>query len=245
MGGASLARGGSADLQSSGLNASLRNAVESWEGAPRVPRAGGTPGGPKILIDLKATSRRAERTGGSLRQLVRVRALKQVPDLWVLWDVSGSMTEYIPHFLPWMRGVVRNRPRCRVFAFGATVTDVTDALGQDDRAGLPLLNQALAWGGGTAISRAVDFVVAQEGLRPSSVTLMVSDGWEAEAPDRLAGALVRLKQKTGRLVWVNPLASTPGYRPVQRGIQVAMRYSDIMASGTYERLQQLGRQVGR
>lgn len=240
-----MARGGAAELPPPRLTAAVRNAIDSWSGSPRIPRAGGVSGGPKILIDLKATTRRAERTGGSLRQLVRKRALKQVPDLWVLWDVSGSMAEYIPHFLPWMRGVVTRRPGCRVFAFGATVTDVTTALQRDDREGRTLLNQALTWGGGTAISRAVDFVVGQGALRPSSVTVIVSDGWEAEAPDRLGGALARLRQKTGRLVWVNPLASTPGYRPVQRGIQVAMRYSDIMASGTYPRLRELGRQVER
>lgn len=221
-------------------------AVLAWTGDPRRPALKGRRHGIGGRVNLARTIREARRQGGRLMRLVREPAPRRPRDLVVLWDVSGSMAEYIPHYLPWLHGVVVRRPRTRVVIFGTEAVEVTPLLrGPYGRARATLEAVRHAWGGGTAIGRAVD-VVNREVLPragPSVMVVVISDGWEAEPEARLNRALARLKRRVDRLVWVNPLAATPGYRPVQRGIVVARRYADRMAAGaTYPGLETLGLQ---
>src|SRR4029079_7527716 len=44
-----------------------------------------------------------------------------------------------------------------------------------------------------------------------------------------------------RLVWLNPLAGTPGYQPLAAGMRAALPYiDDFLAAGTVESLERLG-----
>ncbi|MCL8207696.1 MAG: VWA domain-containing protein [Actinomycetia bacterium] len=246
VGGATLRAGGRIALPAAAMGGALWAAVQAWAGDPRRLALKGRRHGLGGRINWARTIRAARRTGGRLVRLVREPEPRRPLDLVVLWDVSGSMAEYIPHYLPWLYGVVGRRPRTRVVIFGTEAVDVTALLhGPYARARATLEAVRHAWGGGTAIGRAVDVLNADvlPKTGPSVLVVVISDGWEAEPEGRLNRALARLKQRADRLVWINPLAATPGYRPVQRGIVVARRYADRMAAGaSYPDLETLGLQ---
>jgi uncharacterized protein with von Willebrand factor type A (vWA) domain len=233
-------------LPSAEFGGALWAAVAAWSGDARRLALKGRRQGIGGRVNLARTIRQARRRGGRLWQLVREPAPRRPLDLVVLWDVSGSMAEYIPHYLPWLYGVSMRRPRTRVVIFGTEAVDVTGLLrGPYARARQTLEAVRHAWGGGTAIGRAVDVVNRQvlAHAGPSVMVVIISDGWEAEPELGLNRALARLKRRVERLVWINPLAATPGYRPIQRGIVVARRYADRMAAGaTYPALETLGLQ---
>jgi uncharacterized protein with von Willebrand factor type A (vWA) domain len=231
VGGASLAPGGPLDAPGLASGAQLARAVRAWTGRPVIPSAVGSHAGAPARADWRMTLRQAARRGAEVVwPFRRPRRRRPIP-LVVLWDVSGSMGEYIPLYLPWLAGLARARRQVRVVAFGPTVVDITPLL----RDGGPRLKAALrhlsVFGGGTAIGRAVASLLEQGMVRAADAVVIISDGWEGESSERLASALARLRGRARRILWLNPLRATPGYRPVQRGMVVAHRYVDRVAAG--------------
>jgi uncharacterized protein with von Willebrand factor type A (vWA) domain len=213
------------------LAAALRQAVEAWRGRERRVGRRGVRRGPRVEPDWATVRRQAARRGGLVLVAAhRARRRRPVPVV-VLWDVSGSMGEYVPLYLPWLRELARRRAHLRVLAFGPAVEDVTALLRRDLGEVADTLRRMSVFGGGTAIGRAVEVMLEADAVRASSLVIIISDGWEGESPERLARALARLRGRARRLMWLNPLRATPGYRPLQRGMMVAARYMDRVAAG--------------
>ena len=56
--------------------------------------------------------------------------------------------------------------------------------------------------------------------RPRSLQIYGSD------PDMLGREMARLQRSCRRLIWLNPLLGAPGYQPLTRGMQAALRFVD-------------------
>jgi uncharacterized protein with von Willebrand factor type A (vWA) domain len=104
------------------------------------------------------------------------------------------------------------------------------------------------WAGGTRIGDAFrDFNQhwARRTLRTSGVVIVVSDGWDRGDPGLVASETARLRRNCHRLVWLNPLAGTPGYQPLAGGMRAAFPYiDDFLAAGTVANLERLGEILG-
>ena len=60
-------------------------------------------------------------------------------------------------------------------------------------------------------------------------------------PALVAAETARLRRNCHRLVWLNPLASAPGYQPLAAGMKAAFPYiDDFLAAGTLASLERLG-----
>ena len=59
--------------------------------------------------------------------------------------------------------------------------------------------------------------------------LVLSDGWDTGDPDLLAGELLKIKRRAGRLIWLNPLLGNPAYQPLTRGMAAALPILDRFA----------------
>jgi uncharacterized protein with von Willebrand factor type A (vWA) domain len=59
--------------------------------------------------------------------------------------------------------------------------------------------------------------------------LILSDGWDTDAPDTLVTELSILKQRAKRLIWLNPLLGLDQYEPVTRGMSAALPFIDVFA----------------
>jgi uncharacterized protein with von Willebrand factor type A (vWA) domain len=104
------------------------------------------------------------------------------------------------------------------------------------------------WAGGTRIGdsfRTFNQRWARRSLRTSGVVIVVSDGWDRGDPSLVATETARLRRNCHRLVWLNPLAGTPGYQPLAGGMRAAYPYiDDFLAAGTVASLERLGEILG-
>jgi uncharacterized protein with von Willebrand factor type A (vWA) domain len=73
---------------------------------------------------------------------------------------------------------------------------------------------------------------ARRVINSRTAVMIVSDGYDTGEPERLAAALVRLRRRARRVVWLNPLSKRPGYAPICQGMQAAMPHLDLLAPGS-------------
>jgi uncharacterized protein with von Willebrand factor type A (vWA) domain len=136
--------------------------------------------------------------------------------------------------------------RTESFVFGTRLTRVTRLLRDRDRdrALLRVSEAVTDWAGGTRIGESFhEFNQrwARRVLRSSGVVIVVSDGWDRGDPALVAEETARLRRNCHRLIWLNPLAGTPGYRPLAAGMAAAFPFiDDFLPAGTIASLERLG-----
>jgi uncharacterized protein with von Willebrand factor type A (vWA) domain len=187
------------------------------------------PGGRRELA-WGPTLRRSLRAGGEVLDLRFNKRRQRSRRLVVLADVSGSMdisTPYIFHFLKGLAGVWR---QVELFVFATRLTRATAWLARSEvrtfMRRLPNLVPDLA--GGTRMGPALSALFRIHGRRlgPSTVALLVSDGWDRGDPAQLKREMARLHKRCHRVIWLNPLLESPRYEPINRGMAAALPYID-------------------
>jgi uncharacterized protein with von Willebrand factor type A (vWA) domain len=117
-----------------------------------------------------------------------------------------------------------------------------------DRALSRVADSVNDWAGGTRIGdsfRTFNQRWARRSLRTSGVVIVVSDGWDRGDPALVAAETARLRRNCHRLVWLNPLAGTPGYQPLAGGMRAAYPFiDDFLPAGTVASLERLGEILG-
>ena len=199
----------------------------------------------------RAMFRRNLGTGGQLLTWVWRRQIREPRSLVVLCDISGSMERHSRLLLRFIQALsAASEVRTESFVFGTRLTRVTRLLRDRDR------DRALArvadsvndWAGGTRIGdsfRTFNQRWARRSLRTSGVVIVVSDGWDRGDPALVASETARLRRNCHRLVWLNPLAGTPGYQPLAGGMRAAFPYiDDFLPAGTVASLERLGEILG-
>jgi uncharacterized protein len=199
----------------------------------------------------RAMFRRNLGTGGQLLTWVWRRQVKEPRSLVVICDISGSMERHSRLLLRFVQALsAASEVRTESFVFGTRLTRVTRILRDRDR------DRALArvaetvndWAGGTRIGesfRTFNQTWARRTLRTSGVVIVVSDGWDRGDPAIVATETARLRRNCHRLIWLNPLAGTPGYQPLAGGMRAAYPYvDDFLPAGTVASLERLGEILG-
>ncbi len=199
----------------------------------------------------RAMFRRNLGTGGQLLTWVWRRQIREPRSLVVLCDISGSMERHSRLLLRFVQALsAASEVRTESFVFGTRLTRVTRLLRDRDR------DRALArvadsvndWAGGTRIGesfRTFNQQWARRSLRTSGVVIVVSDGWDRGDPTLVASETARLRRNCHRLIWLNPLAGTPGYQPLAGGMRAAFPYiDDFLPAGTVASLERLGEILG-
>jgi uncharacterized protein with von Willebrand factor type A (vWA) domain len=164
----------------------------------------------------------------------RVRRLAR-RRLVVLCDVSASMTPYTRLLLLFLHALAARYPAIELFLFSTRLTRVTRPF-VDRPLGDALTHvrdTARDWSGGTRIGEALrTFNVewSRRVLRGGAVALLISDGWDLGEPDLLQAEIARLQRACHRLIWLNPLAGSPGYEPLTRGMRAALPSVDDFLS---------------
>ncbi len=184
---------------------------------------------------------------GELTEWVWRRQVREPRQLVVLCDISGSMERHARLLLRFIQALARtNEVRTESFVFGTRLTRVTRLLKDRnrDRALERVADSVNDWAGGTRIGesfRDFNHRWARRTLRTSGVVIVVSDGWDRGDPALVAAETARLRRNCHRLVWLNPLASAPGYLPLAAGMKAAYPYiDDFLPAGTLGSLERLG-----
>jgi hypothetical protein len=199
------------------------------------------------LLAPRTMLRRNIATGGQFTEWIWRRPTKRPRQIVVLCDISGSMERHARLLLRFVQALsAASSVKTESFVFGTRLTRVTRLLRDRDR------DRALArvadsvndWAGGTRIGESFqDFNRhwARRTLRTSGVVIVVSDGWDRGDPALVATETARLRRNCHRLVWLNPLAGTPGYEPLAGGMRAALPYvDDFVPAGTVASLERLG-----
>ena len=61
------------------------------------------------------------------------------------------------------------------------------------------------------------------------MVVILSDGWDTGDPEELAVELRKLRMRSRKLVWLNPLLGSPDYEPLTQGMQAALPHLDVFA----------------
>ena len=198
------------------------------------------------IVAPRAMFRRSLATGGDVLDWVWRRPVRRPRALVVICDISGSMERHARVLLRFSQALAGSSVRTEAFVFGTKLTRVTRLLRDRDRD--RALDRVAAtvtdWSGGTRIGeslREFNQRWARRVLRSSSVVVIVSDGWDRGDPALVARETARLQRSCHRLIWLNPLASTPGYQPLAGGMSAAMPFiDDFVPAGTLASLERLG-----
>ncbi len=199
------------------------------------------------LLSPRTMMRRNISTGGQFTEWVWRRPTKRPRQIVVLCDISGSMERHSRLLLRFVQALsAASSVKTELFVFGTRLTRVTRLLRDRDRdrALAKVADSVNDWAGGTRIGESFrDFNLhwARRTLRTSGVVIVVSDGWDRGDPALVATETARLRRNCHRLVWLNPLAGTPGYEPLAGGMRAALPYiDDFVPAGTVASLERLG-----
>lgn len=183
-------------------------------------------------VDLRRTMR-ANLTRGELIELRRRERKPRKVRLVLLCDISGSMDLYSRFFLQFLYALQNVFGRVETFTFSTRLTRITDHLkGRTYRQVLRRLSDVRDWSGGTRIGECLADFNREWGSRlldRYTIVLVLSDGWDTGDPDLLAGELLKIKRRAGRLIWLNPLLGNPAYQPLTRGMAAALPILDRFA----------------
>lgn len=169
-------------------------------------------------LDVRRTLRESLRTGGVPVQPAWRTPRRERPRLFILVDVSRSMETHAQLFLRIARAFVQ-AAGARVFVFHTRLAEVTPLLQRDSAAVQEKVNAVTAgFGGGTRIATSVaDFVGvhARAQLGRSARVWVLSDGFDADEPHRLAEQLQRVRGRGARITWFHPNPQRPASAAVQ------------------------------
>ncbi len=213
------------------LEQTLTRASARW---PRRRTRRTTVGRSGRSVGLRATMAHSRRTGFEPATLMMLRPRYRPRRIVMLCDVSASMRAQATAYLHLMRALVRTTD-AEVFAFATGMTRLTPALAHRSPAeAVAAATQAVADRfGGTRIGSNVAELLAgrYRDLVRGAIVLIGSDGWDADEPEVLERAMVRLRRRAHRVVWINPRAAAPGFRPAVSGMAAALPHCDRMVPG--------------
>jgi uncharacterized protein len=204
-------------------------------------------------IDARRTLRASLRQGGEITTLARKKPAIRWPNLVVICDISGSMSQYSRMVLHFLHAVANRRgqgwARVHGFTFGTRLTNITHHLRtRDVDAALAQAGaQAQDWSGGTRIGACLhDFNRdwSRRVLGQGAVVLLITDGLDRDDAGQLGREMERLHLSARRLIWLNPLLRWDGFAPKASGIRAMLPHVDCLrASHSIASLAALGAAV--
>ena len=195
---------------------------------------------PQGRIDIARSMRAAMKRGGDMQELARKKPRERYPNLVVLCDISGSMSQYSRTVLHFLHAVANARgagwAQVHAFTFGTRLTNITRHLAtRDVDAALKAAGaQAQDWEGGTRIGASIEAFNRDWSRRvmgQGAVVLLITDGLDRDAPDDLARQMQRLQLTARRLIWINPLLRWDGFAPKAAGIRAMLPHVDSFRAG--------------
>ncbi len=191
-------------------------------------------------VDRARTLRASMRQGGELHAISQARRRERWPNLVVLCDISGSMSQYSRVILHFLHAVSNAKgagwAKVHAFTFGTRLTNITRHLRQRDvDAALAAAGaEAQDWEGGTRIGtclHAFNRDWSRRVLGQGAVVLLITDGLDRDGPDALSHEMKRLHLSTRRLIWLNPLLRWEGFAPRAQGIAAMLPHVDSFRAG--------------
>ena len=200
-------------------------------------------------IDKVKTLRASLRKGGDFTALHRKEPRIRWPNLIVLCDISGSMSQYSRMVLHFLHAVSNHKgagwSKVHAFTFGTRLTNISRHMKtRDVDAALAAAGaEAQDWEGGTRIAHCLHSFNRDWSRRvmgQGAVVLLITDGLDRGDDGDLAKETQRLGLSAKRLIWLNPLLRWDGFAPKATGIRAMLPHVDsFRASHSIASLQDL------
>jgi uncharacterized protein len=179
-------------------------------------------------VDLRRTLRLSLTRGEPIELARRERRILKTK-LVLLCDVSGSMDLYSRLLVQFLYALQNQLGRMETFVFSTRLHRITDELrGSSYAAALARLGDVRDWSGGTKIGESLH--AFHDGWRHlldrETVVIVLSDGWDTGEPALLSEAMVALRRRAGKVIWLNPLLGSPDYQPLTQGMMAALPHVD-------------------
>jgi uncharacterized protein with von Willebrand factor type A (vWA) domain len=193
--------------------------------------------------------RRALAAGGEALRWRWLRRVQRPRPMVLICDISGSMERYSRFMLRFAHALRRSGAPVEVFVFATRLTRITRQLKlrTADAALRRVAESVVDWSGGTRIGeclRELNQRWVRRTVRSGAVVLLVSDGWERGDPALLAREMATLQRSCYRLIWLDPLASRPGFEPATVGLRAALPYiDDLVPCGSVISLTQMAERL--
>lgn len=192
------------------------------------------------IADWRATMRRAMRQGGEITSFQTRKKRERYPNLVVICDISGSMSQYSRAVLHFLHAVSNAKgqgwAKVHAFTFGTRLTNITRHLKHRDvDAALAAAGaEAQDWEGGTRIGECIDRFNrdwSRRVLGQGAVILLITDGLDRDPEGGLGKAMERLHLSSRQLIWLNPLLRWEGFAPKARGIMEMLPHVTSFRAG--------------
>ncbi|MGD9903671.1 MAG: VWA domain-containing protein [Vicinamibacterales bacterium] len=198
-------------------------------------------------FDLRRTWRASVQTGGEAIAVRWLRRIHRSPRFALLIDASRSMAGADATALDVAVALASATSRLDAYVFSTDLRRITPEVHRA-AAGQPgvLRVARQAWGGGTNIGASLRAFLQRHGDRPvgrNTVVFVMSDGLDVGPPALLVEGMRALHRRAAAVVWLNPLAATPGFEPTAQGMAAARPY--VTALATVEGPDDLSRLAGR
>jgi uncharacterized protein with von Willebrand factor type A (vWA) domain len=170
-------------------------------------------------------------SGGETLRWTWLRRAPRPRPIVLVCDISGSMERYSRFLLRFAHTLRKSGAPVEVFVFATRLTRITRQLGlrTADTALRRVAEKVVDWNGGTRIGeslRELNRRWVRRTVRSGAVVLLVSDGWERGDPELLAREMATLRRSCHRLIWLDPLAGRPDFKPATVGLRAALPYID-------------------
>jgi len=202
-------------------------------------------------LHFRKTIRHSLATGGEPLRLLRKKRPDRTRKIVAICDVSGSMSVYSRVFLAFLAGLMRADNAADAYLFHTRLVRITEALRDKNtmRAIGRMSLMADGFGGGSKIGpslmRFAD-TYARRFVDGRSVVLILSDGYDTQAPDMIGAALAKLRKRGCKVIWLNPLKGWSDYAPVAAGMAAALPHLDAFkAANTLADLAALEQELTR
>lgn len=181
----------------------------------------------KGKINIQSSIRKNIQNGGNIIQLIKKNKTKEQFKLLVLLDVSGSMDKYSYYLLKFLWSLRKHFKDLEVFTFSTIMMRITEPLKNRNIQEVltQVSEQATHWSSGTKIGacfKQFNEEYSRFYLNGKTVTLILSDGLETGEVEDLEEQIKKIKMRSKRLIWLNPLKGMNGYQPIQRGMKAVM-----------------------
>ena len=189
----------------------------------------------KGKVDIRKTMRKNLSHGDLLIHLARRNRKVEKYRMVVLLDVSGSMDKYSFYLLRFIWSLKSNLKNIEAFVFSTHLTRITDLLHKNklDQTLWQMSQHTDNWSGGTKIGECLKTFneqFAKRVLNGKSLTIILSDGLEHGTTALLSHEMEKIRARTKKLAWLNPLKGMSGYQPVAGGMKAALPYIDQFES---------------
>jgi len=195
------------------------------------------------------------RRGGEIGALQKAVPRQRWPNLVVLCDISGSMSQYSRMVLHFLHAVANHQGQgwaeLHAFTFGTRLTNITRHLRtRDVDAALAAAGrEAQDWEGGTRIGDCLHVFNRDWSRRvmgQGAVVLLITDGLDRGAPEALAKEAERLQLTARHFIWLNPLLRWEGFAPKAEGIRALLPHVDSFRAGhSVASLEELANAISR